>query len=158
MPLNKCDSNNAYIFPTEPLLWSKYRLHIAAYICPSNATCKPHIPISSLHTDPTILHIYAWRNNKLKLLNYHAIAKYVQTTKMPLKCYIYATDANEFMCIYETTTSQYMPHTNSLLSKVTSCTALHIKHYWHMPWTNMPTKLHIYVPLYCYSSLHIHST
>ena len=45
--------------------------------------------------------------------NYQAITICLSTPNMPLKCHIYATCTNYFMCRNERTMSVYIPHMNS---------------------------------------------
>ena len=49
-------------------------------------------------------------------LIYHAILIHVWATNMPLKCHIYVTCSNYYMCINEGSKLTYMPHVNSLPS------------------------------------------
>ena len=59
---------------------------------------------------------------------------HICATNMPVKCHIYATCANYFMCIHHTTVSVYMLHMNSMQSTVWLQALISIhSHYWHMP-------------------------
>ena len=79
---------------------------------------------------PNILHT-CWNttiSNIYFTYYYHACAN----NKYALKCHIYTTYANSFMCRYERTMSVYVPHMNSLQSTVWPEACIYIYQYWHM--------------------------
>ena len=126
-------------------------------ICPwTNMPPTSHIYVPlhyycGLHIDLTLLHRTC---EKTSVFIYHAIAISVLATNMALKCHIYATYANYFICTCETTMSAY-----NAINNVTSSTGIHIFHITNKyAWTNILATLHLYVPLYFYYCLHIYPT
>ena len=73
--LTKYVCHITHICPTALILYSTCRFHITAQTSQKSINCN---------------------------LIYDAITIYVSTTNMPLKCHIYDTYANYFMCTYET--------------------------------------------------------
>ena len=87
-------------------------------MCPfTDMTVKLHmyVPLHyycNLHIDLTLMHIQV--QNIYCKVTLHIFAKYVLETTMLLKCHIYTTYANYFLCTYEIV---YIAHMNSLHQK-----------------------------------------
>ena len=83
--------------------------------------CKYYHTATMLHrhTDPTFLYISTIiQPTATDAL--HIFAKYVPETKMPLKCHMYFTYPNYFMCRYQTILWVQLPHINSKQSPMSS--------------------------------------
>ena len=95
-------------------------------ICPwTNMTPTSHIYVPlhyycGPHTNPSSW-IYKSKRQLAATFNYQAISIYMSEINMALKCHIYATYANNFMCRYNNTMSVYHNATNS----VTTSTGMH---------------------------------
>ena len=140
-----CDQEHWYTYISHYWHLNKYVSHITD-VCPTTLLLWPiYRPRITAHTSSKMKQSTA--------ANSHMIANYVPKTNVPLKCHIYATYANKFMCRYETITSTQCNH---------QCYQNHcytyIFHYWHMPLKNKPATLCMYVPLHSYCSLHTDPT
>ena len=77
------------------------------------------------------------------------------TTNIPLKCHIWKFHV-QIWCNYF---SIYATFELTAINNVTRNTGIHtLQIIGICPWTNMPTILHMYIPLYCYLSLHVDPT
>ena len=116
-------STYLYIDPMQWTMWSgsMVPIHFTLLAYGPEQIYLPHYIIG--HTSPK-------KNCNFYLSCYCHIC----ATNMPVKCHIYATCANYFMCIHHTTVSVYMLHMNSMQSTVWLQALISIhSHYWHMP-------------------------
>ena len=85
----------------------------------------------------------------------HGFAMHVLTTDITLKCKIYATYANNFICTEHSYVNIYTSYELTTINNVTRNTGIHTFYTTGIcPRTNMSAKLHMYVSLYYYCSLH----
>ena len=129
MSLNIYVSHMTHICPTALLLWSIYRPHSTGHA--------------------------GLKKTQIATYNYHTIANIVPETNMSLKCYVFATHANYFICRYQTTVFLYIPYMNSMQSTIWPQTLLYIhSHYWHMP----PEQICCHIVHICATALLLWST
>ena len=88
----------------------------------------------------------------------HNIAKYLPETNMPSNT-IYMPNMQICSCeIGDNYISRYTSWTHCNQQCHQDHWNIYFTHYWHMPLTNMPAILHVYVLLHCYCNLHIEQT
>ena len=90
--------------------------YVPEYICLPHQTCMSHCTSNIVYMKTP--HDCTCKSNKAMQCKfiYPAMSIYMPAMNMPLKCHIYSTYANYFMCTYQTTMSVHIPHISSLQS------------------------------------------
>ena len=171
--INSSKSSISFVFHCNDCIW-EWSVHI--YICSncvSNhaSTCISFYTCLTYVTKQTLLlhcnydlhsHHTKWtyRSNILCLStkvqtpatdSSHIIATYVPETNILFSCHIHGKYDNYIRCTYQTKMSVC-----TTIKCVTSSTGIHTFHNIGIcPWTNMPTRLYMYVPPYKYCSVHV---
>ena len=126
-----------------------WHVHVIQQMCLPYCKYELHCNYAQWAYKPNIF-VYMYQNTMNYSIYFTCYSHVYAKTNMPLKCQIC------HMCKLGAVirqASQYMPH--DLCIQPYYHEHWYILKYWHMPLTNTPATLHVYMPLHWYCNLNI---